>query len=68
MNHLHVKKTYYWISLNQLLSVFYENGWVLRFRHIISGRADQELGLLLARLYQVSLSKDPDDRFMRFLS
>jgi hypothetical protein len=43
-----------------------DNGWMLRFRHITSNRAQEELGLLLDRLNLVSLSEEPDRRFMRF--
>jgi hypothetical protein len=45
---------------------FSKNGWVLRLRHIMAHTADQEMGLLLARLDQVALSDGRDDRFMHF--
>jgi hypothetical protein len=41
--------------------------WVaLQFGHLTSNRAEEELGLLLDRLEQVSFSNDPDTRIMRF--
>jgi hypothetical protein len=45
---------------------FSEYGWALRFRHITSLRAEEELGVLLDRLDLVTLNEDPDVRFMRF--
>jgi hypothetical protein len=45
---------------------FSDNGWALRFRHITSHRAEEELGFLLDRLDHVILSDDLDVRFMRF--
>jgi hypothetical protein len=41
------------------------SGWALRFRQTLH-RAEEELGLLLESLDLVSLSENPDERFMRF--
>jgi hypothetical protein len=49
-----------------VVDCYSENGWVLRFGHITSHRAEEELSLLLDRLEQVSLSNEPNVRIMRF--
>jgi hypothetical protein len=42
-----------------------EYGWAIRFRHIMSRRAE-ELESLLGRLDSISLNDDEDARTMRF--
>jgi hypothetical protein len=54
-------------TLNSLVADCHtDSGWTLRFRHITSHRAEVELGLLLESLDRVSLSDNPDERFIRF--
>jgi hypothetical protein len=43
-----------------------ENGWAIRFRHITSRRAEEELGVLLDKLDLITLNDDRDVRVMRF--
>jgi hypothetical protein len=43
-----------------------EIGWQLRFRHITTHRAEQELISLLHELENVTLTEVPDEHFMRF--
>jgi hypothetical protein len=45
---------------------FSEMGWQLRFQHITSLRAEQELDDLINIIGDITLSEEPDTRFMRF--
>jgi hypothetical protein len=45
---------------------FSEMGWQLRFRHITSHMAKQELNDLINIIGDITLSEEPDTRFMRF--
>jgi hypothetical protein len=43
---------------------FTENGWQLRFRHITSQGADNELLALMSIIENISLNEETDTRFM----
>jgi hypothetical protein len=46
-----------------VVDCYSENRWVLRMGHLTSHRAEEELGILLDRLDQVSLTGEPNQRF-----
>jgi hypothetical protein len=49
-----------------VVDAYSDSGWQLRFRHLTSTRAEEELSQMLDQLANFSLTEEPDKRSMRF--